>query len=175
MIHGGVRWNSVSSPTAGAIFGTNWTALAPVPITATFLPFRSTSWRHRAEWNAGPANFSIPGSSGICGRGRPPTPATRAPATNPSPPPARAAPRPRHELVAAPRGDVPAVLLGVPAGAGHLLAEADEAAQVVLVGDLAHVAPDLRLRRVRPRPVRVLLEGERVHVRWDVAGAPGVA
>src|SRR5947199_410599 len=30
MIHGGVRWNSVSRATSGAIRGTNWTALAPV-------------------------------------------------------------------------------------------------------------------------------------------------
>ena len=38
MIHGGVRWNSASAFTRGAICGTNWIALAPVPITATRLP-----------------------------------------------------------------------------------------------------------------------------------------
>ena len=43
---GGVRWKTVSCATFGAISGTNWKALAPVPITATRLPFRSTSWRH---------------------------------------------------------------------------------------------------------------------------------
>ncbi len=29
-------------------------ALAPVPMTATFLPVRSTSWCHCAEWKCGP-------------------------------------------------------------------------------------------------------------------------
>src|SRR6266851_943967 len=41
-IHGGVRWKRWSWPTRGAICGTNWIALAPVPTTATFLPSRST-------------------------------------------------------------------------------------------------------------------------------------
>ncbi|MNT29475.1 hypothetical protein D3C72_1652150 [compost metagenome] len=38
MIHGGVRWYRSSCATWGAICGTNWIALAPVPITATRLP-----------------------------------------------------------------------------------------------------------------------------------------
>ena len=62
--HGGVRWKTVSWATCGAISGTNWKALAPVPITATRLPVRSTSWRQRAEWKAGPAKLSQPGMSG---------------------------------------------------------------------------------------------------------------
>jgi hypothetical protein len=41
MIHGGVRWKTVSFATSGAMRGTNWTALAPVPTTATRLPVRS--------------------------------------------------------------------------------------------------------------------------------------
>ena len=35
MIHGGVRWKTVRRSTTGWIWGTNWTAEAPVPITAT--------------------------------------------------------------------------------------------------------------------------------------------
>ena len=38
-----------------------------MPITATFLPVRSRSWRHWAEWKAGPANVSAPGSDGMTG------------------------------------------------------------------------------------------------------------
>ena len=34
MIHGAVRWNSVSIATCGWIEGTNWIAEAPVPMTA---------------------------------------------------------------------------------------------------------------------------------------------
>jgi hypothetical protein len=41
MTHGAVRWNTSSSRTRPAISGTNWNALAPVPITATRLPVRS--------------------------------------------------------------------------------------------------------------------------------------
>ena len=33
-----VRWKTLSDLTVGAISGTNWTALAPVPMTATRLP-----------------------------------------------------------------------------------------------------------------------------------------
>jgi hypothetical protein len=37
-----VRWNTSNSPVRGAISGTNCTALAPVPITATRLPSKLT-------------------------------------------------------------------------------------------------------------------------------------
>ena len=67
-IHGGLRWITVSEPTRGWIAGTNWIALAPVPITPTRFPERSTSCRQSAEWNAGPAKSSRPSSSGIAGR-----------------------------------------------------------------------------------------------------------
>ena len=33
----------------GVILGTNWIALAPLPMTATVLPVRSTLWSQRAE------------------------------------------------------------------------------------------------------------------------------
>lgn len=38
----GRRWNTVSSLTLSAISPINWMPVAPVPITATFLPARST-------------------------------------------------------------------------------------------------------------------------------------
>ena len=40
--HGAVRWKTVRCATSGWIAGTNWIALAPVPITATRLPRSST-------------------------------------------------------------------------------------------------------------------------------------
>src|SRR5579859_1045276 len=66
-IHGGVRWNTERFATLGAISGTNCIALAPVPITATRLPSSGTLEFHQVEWNAGPANFSMPGMSGNFG------------------------------------------------------------------------------------------------------------
>ncbi len=38
----GVRWNTVSFPVSWAMIGMNWIALAPVPMTTTFLSLRST-------------------------------------------------------------------------------------------------------------------------------------
>jgi hypothetical protein len=54
-------------PTIGWMAGTVWIALQPVPMTATRLPVRSTSWRHRAVWKAGPSNCSSPGIGGTDG------------------------------------------------------------------------------------------------------------
>ncbi len=63
---------SRASPTAGCvgraevprrrstISGTIWMALAPVPITATRLPVRSTPWSHSAEWKAAASEFVEP-------------------------------------------------------------------------------------------------------------------
>jgi hypothetical protein len=65
--YGADRWKTVSEPTRSAIAGTNWIALAPVPTTATRVPSSGTSWRHCAEWNAGPAKESRPGTSGTTG------------------------------------------------------------------------------------------------------------
>ena len=62
-----VRWNTYRRATCSAISGTNWTALAPVPITATRLPARSYSWSQRAEWKLAPANSSRPSTDGIAG------------------------------------------------------------------------------------------------------------
>ena len=47
--------------------GTTWMALQPVPTTATRRPARSTSWRQRAVWKAGPSKLSRPGSAGTVG------------------------------------------------------------------------------------------------------------
>jgi hypothetical protein len=77
-------------------------------------------------------------------------------------------PRPARGL------DAPALALVVPRRRGQLVAEADVRAQVVAVGEVAQVVPDLRLARVRARPGRVGREGERVQVRRDVALAAGV-
>ena len=65
--YGAERWNTVIAPTSSTMPGTNWIALAPVPITATRLPASRTSCRQSAEWKAGPANDSAPGSSGTTG------------------------------------------------------------------------------------------------------------
>ena len=48
----------------GAISGTNCTALAALPITATRSPVRSWSWSQRAEWNIVPVNVVEPGDVG---------------------------------------------------------------------------------------------------------------
>src|SRR5437764_14881908 len=68
----------------------------------------------------------------------------------------------------------PAALALVPVRAGDLDPEADLFAQPVLLRDTLEVVEDFRLRRERPRPAWVLLVRERVHVRLDVARAPGV-
>jgi hypothetical protein len=39
--YGAERWNTVRLPTCGAMAGTNWIALASVPMTATRSPVRS--------------------------------------------------------------------------------------------------------------------------------------
>ncbi len=77
---GGVRWKSSRRPTFSTICGTTWIALAPVPMTATRFPVRSTSWSHSAVWKAGPAKESRPSISGSEGWFSPPIPptATRA-------------------------------------------------------------------------------------------------
>ncbi len=74
MIHGAVRWKRWSWSTSGAICGTNWIALAPVPITATRLPAKSKSWSHSAEWKLAPLKSSSPGTSAYEGFDRPPIP-----------------------------------------------------------------------------------------------------
>ena len=62
----------------------------------------------------------------------------------------------------------------VPRGARDLDAEVDVGADALLVGDLAHVGPDLLLAREALAPVGVELVREGVHVARDVALAAGV-
>ncbi|GAA3420958.1 hypothetical protein GCM10018952_66020 [Streptosporangium vulgare] len=66
-IQGGVRWKTCRRETRSAIRGTNWTADAPVPMTATRFPVRSTEWSHSAEWKDGPPKVSRPGIAGSDG------------------------------------------------------------------------------------------------------------
>ena len=132
----------------------NWMALAPVPMTATRLPRRSTPWSHVAEWNAGPANFSEPGDVGIA--------------------------RPRqltdgrdqhvdHDGLTVADLDGPFARRLVERGSGHLGAEPDVAAHVVLVGDVMDVIEDGRLPGEAMRPARVGLEGVGVERRRHIA------
>ena len=65
--HGALRWNTVSDAASGCIAGTNCMAEAPVPITATRLPRRSTPWSQCAEWKRSPLNVSSPGNAGVTG------------------------------------------------------------------------------------------------------------
>src|SRR5262245_19789745 len=50
---------------------------APVRMTATRFPDRSTEWSHREEWKRAPANVSMPSISGSRGSERPPGPVIR--------------------------------------------------------------------------------------------------
>ena len=64
----GVRWYTTSSATSLATSGMSCTPLAPVPITATFLPAKSTgSLGHWPVWYASPWYRSRPGIDGQYG------------------------------------------------------------------------------------------------------------
>ena len=80
-----MRWKTESFATWGAIPGTTWTALAPVPITATFLPVTSKSWFQRAVWKISPPKLWMPLMSGREGSTSPPTPETTTRAVTASP------------------------------------------------------------------------------------------
>ena len=68
----GVRWKTVSSHATLAICGISWTAVAPVPITATRLPVRSAASSHLAVWITSPAKSCTPSMSGSRGWDRKP-------------------------------------------------------------------------------------------------------
>ena len=59
-----LRWKTESRAVCGAICGMIWTALAPLPMTATFSPERSCAWFQRAEWKDVPWKSASPGMSG---------------------------------------------------------------------------------------------------------------
>ena len=63
----GVRWKTTRRSTSGAIAGITWIAEAPVPMIATRLPRRSTSWFQRAVCMVSPANVSWPSIAGGLG------------------------------------------------------------------------------------------------------------
>ena len=62
-----VRWKTVRCAACPAISGTNCTALAPVPTTATRLPASGKLQSHAAEWKLWPAKLSKPGIRGYAG------------------------------------------------------------------------------------------------------------
>ncbi len=63
-----VRWNTVRWPTSPAMVWMVWMPVAPVPITATRLPVKSTfSFGQRAVWNDWPLKSSRPSMRGRVG------------------------------------------------------------------------------------------------------------
>ena len=72
-----VRWKTVRASARAAISGMSCTAVAPVPITATFLPVKSNPSCQSAVCRIVPAKFLMPGNSGTCGWDRNPVAVTR--------------------------------------------------------------------------------------------------
>ena len=62
-----MRWNTVRCSTSGAMAGTYWTALAPVPIDATRSPATGRLWSQREEWKARPGEALGAGDVGDMG------------------------------------------------------------------------------------------------------------
>ena len=142
-----MRWRIVRWATSSAISGMNWAALAPVPMTTTRLPRRSTSWSHRAEWKTGPAKVAAPGRSGMLGRLSWPTPLTTASAS-------MAVSRPS----ASRRWSVHVMDASSSSMASDLGAEADERPEPVLVGHATEVVEQHLLGGEVLRPVVPLRE-----------------
>ena len=70
----GLRWKTVRWPAVSATTGISCTAVAPVPMTPTRLPARSSGSRGQSEvWKDGPRNASMPSIFGICGMDSGPT------------------------------------------------------------------------------------------------------
>src|SRR5215813_5569576 len=154
----GVRWNSTRRATSGWISGTIWIADAPVPTTATRLPSRRAPWSQRAEWKTSPGKVASPGMSGRRGSESGPAAEMTTSAVR-SPWPVRSRQRAgpasqRASVTSAPNRRWPR--------------------RPWRVGDALQVVPDLWLPGEAVRPVRVRRERERVQVRRDVAGTPGV-
>ena len=77
--YAGVRWNTETFSATFASSGIVCPADAPVPITATFLPFSvarpsspTKSFGQRAVWTTRPLNLSAPSNCGQFGSVRPP-------------------------------------------------------------------------------------------------------
>ena len=159
-IHGGVRWNTVSCAAISAISGTTCTPLAPVPITATRLPVRSTVASHCAVC------ISVAGEVGETldvgvPRGAEQSDGADDDVGDDGSAVVELAP-PSVRLV---RSTAPVRTERV---------EHQVAAQVEIVGDRLEVGEDLRLIGVGagPRPVR--RERERIEVALDVACRTGI-
>ena len=130
---------------------------APVPMTATRLPGRSTSWSQRG----GVEDLALEGLDaldvGQLGRREPAGPGDERPGD-----------------LAAGGGDVPALVDLVPPGVGQLGVEGEPVERARLLRDPAQVGLDLRLRRERHRPVGVGREREGVQLARDVTRRAGV-
>jgi hypothetical protein len=158
MIHGGVRWNSASCFTRGAICGTNWIALAPVPITATRLPSRvvvipllrverlaleildARNRRQRRTRQAAHARHQ----------------------------------HARGQALAVREREAPALRGLVIRGALEFVVQAQVRADVKALHAVFEIGANLRLRREHARPARVRRKRERIDVRLHVARTPGI-
>jgi hypothetical protein len=89
------------------ISGTNCTALAALPITATCSPERSCSQFQRAEWNCVPPNPSSPGISGQASSLNIPSALTTTSASSVSPEASVSVQRARGSSQRAPRTSAP--------------------------------------------------------------------
>ena len=146
-----------------ATSGTSWSALAPVPITATRLPASECWCCHRAEWKAGPAKRSSPGIAGSFGRLSCPTALISACGD-------------QRLLGAALRAHahLPARVALVEARGNDFGLEADVLAHAVLARAALEVVPQLRVLREELRPVVVGLERVAIEVVGDVDAAARV-
>ena len=61
----GVRCSIVTCSASPAMAGMSVAAVAPEPITTTFLPERSTSSGHFCGWRTSPSKSSIPSHVGL--------------------------------------------------------------------------------------------------------------
>ena len=138
--------------------GTIWIADAPVPITATRLPARSTSWFQRAEWKSSPSKSSMPSMSGSRGSESPPAADDQGGRGDP------AARRSRRPTAGRRR----------PTRRTRRGGEAEAVERAGALGGAPEVGLDLRLRGERHRPVGVGRERVRVELARHVAGGAGV-
>ena len=78
MVNWAVRWNTVRCPACSAITGMAWMPDAPVPITPTRWPVKSTgSCGQLPVCSDRPAKLSAPGNTGLLAVDRQPTAVTR--------------------------------------------------------------------------------------------------
>ena len=164
---GAVRWNRCSVETRGWICGTNWIALAPVPITATRSPSRSWSWSQvGGVEDRRPRIVAGPGSRAASARA---AARRRRPGRGRASGPLEVSSRQRRASSSQ-------------RGASTSQPKRTCGRQALVGRDPAQVVADLGLGREGRAPVRVGREGERVDVAGHVAAtarvgvlAPGAA